>query len=153
MPDPSLYESFDFVTLRHVLNHCEYYERPLQHAAAVLRPGGRIVIVLHLALSDGPDRLERHTRWPVPGEVIGNVYNKERFLDAFARDFQPSLWVRLDDGRKPNDVIVGRKSGYGRSDTFYRLKMKRLWTAPGRRNAPRRWLSSLLFRLTTPQLD
>lgn len=147
-PDGSLIGRFDLVTLRHVLNHCEYYEAPLRHAAMVLRPGGRVVVVLHLHLSDGPDRLERHRRWSVEGEVIGNVYNRERFLAAFASEFEPLLWVRLDDGRKPNDVIAGRKPVDGVPPRGARPTMRRLWIAPGRRNAPRRWVSSLLYRVT-----
>ncbi len=147
-PEQSLAGRFDLVTLRHLLNHCEYYELPLAHAASLLRPGGRIVIVLHLKLIDGPDQLARHHDWPIPGEVIGNRYNRDRFLDYFATLFEPELWVRVDDGRKPNDMIVGRKPASSAAGPRERPTMRVLWSAPGRRNLPRRLLSRIVFALT-----
>lgn len=147
-PSPPLRDRFDLVTLRHVLNHCEHYERPLEHAAQVLKPGGRIVVVLHLALVEGPDEFRRHREWDVPGEVIGNRYNRERFLAYLARVLAPELWVRVDDGAKPNDVIVGRRR---RSDEGSETKLAayRLWMPPGRRRAPARALSRLMFAWRT----
>jgi len=151
-PDAALHARYNIVTLRHVLNHCEYYKKPLDHVAAVLRPGGWVVIVLHLCLVTGPDRFHRHRDWSVPGEVIGNHYNQEKFLDYFALHFKPELWVRVDDGKKPNDIIIGRNrsKGHNAPSGVQRLRMHRLWSARGRRNAPRRVLSRLCFWLRTP---
>lgn len=148
-PPQGLLEQFDLVTLRHVLNHCEYYERPLEHVRRVLRPDGRVVIVLHLALVDGPDELRRHHEWEVAGEVIGNRYDRARFLDRFARLFEPRLWARLDDGRKPNDVIVGRKRRADERSSSAEPEMYRVWVPPRRRYAPHRLLSRLLFSWRT----
>ncbi|MBI4349617.1 MAG: class I SAM-dependent methyltransferase [Elusimicrobia bacterium] len=133
-PDARLVASQDLITVRHVLNHCEYYDRPLEHAAAILRPGGRIVVVLHLALVDGPDELRRHHAWDVPGEVIGNRYGRERFVRTFGSIFVPELWVRVDDGVKPNDVIVGRRPLPGEALPPPRLERYRMWVPPGRRH-------------------
>lgn len=147
-PPPRLVGRFDLVTLRHVLNHCSYYERPLAHVEEVLRPLGRVVVVLHLALVDGPDDLRRHRSWDVPGEVIGNRYNAERFLRYFADVFVPEAFVRVDDGVKPNDVIVGRRAdpGEGRGRA---IVTHRMWMPAGRRNAPVRALSRLLLAWRT----
>lgn len=145
LPD-ALRGRYDLVTLRHVLNHCAYYERPLEHVAAALRPGGRVVLVLHLALVDGPDQLRRHRRWDVAGEVIGNRYGRERFLAFLGGVLTPELWIRVDDGVKPNDVIVARE----RPDPAGRaLRPYRLWMPPGRRNAPTRAISMAALRWRT----
>lgn len=149
-PNDGLTNRFDLVTLRHVLNHCEYYERPLENAARLLRPGGHVIVTLHLQLVEGPDQLNRHRNWAVPGEVIGNRYGRDGFLRFFGRLFEPQLWVRLDDGRKPNDVIVGRRPTAGmKTLSAATLPMRRLWVAPGMRNVPRRILSRIAFALAT----
>lgn len=146
-PDPALAGRFDLVTLRHVLNHCEYYVRPLEHAAAVLRPGGICVVVLHLRLIDGPDELERHRDWPIPGEVIGNRYERTAFLREFGRLFEIDAFIRVDDGRKPNDVIVGRRRTSPLPGGAPAPRMRRLYLPPGRRRLPLRILSRILFAL------
>ena len=142
-PPSDLGAPFDLVTLRHVLNHCTYYESPLKHAADVLRPGGRVVVVLHLSLIEGVDRLSRHRDWDIEGEVIGNRYARDRFLQTFGRHFVPDLFVRIDNGHKPNDVIVGHRRAKPVPDGVHLPlpPMRRLWAAPGRRHLPRRLLS------------
>jgi len=100
---------FDLITARHVLNHCNYYEQPLLHMHHVLDDQGLCIITLHLNLIEGPDQLRRHNDWAVPGEVIGNRYNNNKFLRYLAQYFHMERFVRWDDGYKPNDVLVARK--------------------------------------------
>lgn len=144
-PSRDLLERFDLITLRHILNHCEHYEPPLAHAATTLRAGGRIVVVLHLALVEGPDEHRRHTEWDVPGQVIGNRYNRAKFLSTFTRYFEPLLFVRVDDGKKPNDLIVARKRAAADAGDARVPSMHVLWMPPRRRYAPLRWLARLRF--------
>jgi len=146
-PAAELRGRLDLVTLRHVVNHCEGYERPIAHAAELLRPGGRVVVVLHLALVDGPDQLLRHHDWDVAGEVIGNRYGRAGFFTAFTTLFEQPLWVRVDDGHKPNDLIVGRKRAEPLSGGQPLPPMHRLRMSTGRRNLPRRLLGRARLRL------
>lgn len=148
-PPPSdLLGTVDVVTLRHVLNHCSYYEKPLEHVADVLRPGGRVVIVLHLALMDGPDELRTHREWDTPGEVIGNRYGRERFMATLARLFDVELWARVDDGAKPNDILVARKPRVGSPAGRSPLRLE-LFMPAGRRHLVRRLLALLWLRWRT----
>lgn len=134
-PAPTeLHGAFDLVTLRHVLNHCEYYEQPLRNAARVLRLDGRVVIVLHLALIEGLDELKRHRNWPVPGEVIGNRYERDRFLKTVQEHFERVQWFRIDDGRKPNDIIIGQRRTPGSPGDARPPRMERFHVSARRRD-------------------
>ena len=104
---------FDLVTARHILNHCHYYEQPLDHIQQLLTEGGLAILTLHLYLRDTEDRLRSNTRWTVPGEVIGNHYNKEKFLRALHARFRIERFIRFDDGVKPNDMLIVRKRHAG----------------------------------------
>lgn len=150
-PAPELVGRFDLVTLRHVLNHCEYYDKPLEHTAQVLRPGGRCAIILHLALVDGPDQLVRHEDWEVPGEVVGNRYGRARFVGSLLRLFVVELWARVD-GAKPNDVIVVRKPYQNEDARIAPVQPMRVRMPLGKLNAPVRAASRLLFRWRTRRL-
>lgn len=108
-PPAALERRFDLVTMRHILNHCRHYADPLEHAVEVLRDRGWIMIILHRPLTEEPDRPVTHSVWTTPGEVHDNHYNREGFFHAFGRLFAAELWVRVDDGQKRNDVIVGRR--------------------------------------------
>jgi len=100
---------FDLVTARHVLNHCHYYEQPLAHIHRLLKDGGVAIVTLHLHLREHEDRLQSHAAWSVPGEVIGNYYNRKKFLRYLAQLFAVERFIRFDDGQKPNDVLLVRK--------------------------------------------
>jgi SAM-dependent methyltransferase len=107
-----LKSEFDLVTIRHVLNHCNYYENPLDNIHSLLKDEGLCVVTLHLCLIEEDDRLNRGEFWDVPGEVISNYYNRQRFLDYFSNHFKLEHWVRFDDGTKPYDIVIGRKSKF-----------------------------------------
>ncbi len=100
---------FDLITARHILNHCNYYESPLQNIHRLLSDQGLCVIVFHLHLIEGEDRLHSHESWSMPGKVIGNHYGRDKFFSYLLRDFQVQRFIRFDDGYKPNDVILARK--------------------------------------------
>jgi SAM-dependent methyltransferase len=140
-PPATLERRFDLVTMRHILNHCRHYADPLEHTAAVLRDGGRIMIILHRPLIEGPDRLVTHSDWRTPGEVHDNHYGREGFFHAFGRSFEPELWIRVDDGHKPNDVIVGRRRRGATVPGGLMPPMLRLAMPAGRRGIPLRAIS------------
>lgn len=80
-----------------------------------------------------------------PGEVIDNRYERTAFLSTFARYFEPLLFVRVDDGQKPNDLIVGRRRRVGEPAVDRPLVMHVLRMPLRRRHAPLRWLARLRF--------
>jgi ubiquinone/menaquinone biosynthesis C-methylase UbiE len=113
MPEQLKKHYFDLVSCRHVLNHCNYYEDPLRNIQKLLKNQGYIFIVLHLPFIDDDDRLIKDHGWEVSGlkgEVIGNYYNKEKFLNYFGNLYKLIEFFQTGE-EKPNDVIIGQKIG------------------------------------------
>ena len=102
-------DGFDLVTVRHVLNHVSYYEQPLLNLHHLLDSQGLCIITLHLNLIDGDDQLTLKTDFPLPGVLRENRYNRDKCLRFLAQHFCIERFIRFDDGRKPNDVILARK--------------------------------------------
>ncbi len=108
--------SYDLVTARHVINHCEYYESPLEKLSAMLKDGGIFICVLHLHLVDGKDRINKIISKKVDAEYHDNNYNKERFLSYIHKHLKIEKVIRFDDGIKPNDMIIAHKRSAAESE-------------------------------------
>jgi SAM-dependent methyltransferase len=108
-------ERFDVICIRHVLNHCRYYEVPLRNAFDLLNPGGKIFVNLHLKCSTDSDIIESRPMHGVPGEYRENIYEFERFLRFFSSLFAVESIVEIDSMRdsrnKPNQIFIGIKPG------------------------------------------
>lgn len=111
----TLTDRFDVMSIRHVLNHCRYYEVPLRNALALLRPGGKVFVNLHVRCSDDADRLDVRPLPDVPGSYVENVYAWQPFVACFTSLFALEAVVEIDsrvDGRiKPNEIFIGVKPG------------------------------------------
>src|SRR2546428_7240072 len=109
-------DRFDVISIRHVLNHCRYYEIPLRNAFDLLVPGGKLFANLHLKCSAERDHLAARPLPAVPGSYIENVYAFDKFLRYLSSLFAVEAIVELDsrlDGRnKPNQIFIGIKPGY-----------------------------------------
>lgn len=111
----SMSDRFDVVSIRHVLNHCAYYEVPLRNAFELLNPGGKVFVNLHLKCSSDGDRLQERPLPGVEGAYLENVYEFRRFLRYFTSLFALEAVLEIDsrlDGRhKPNQIFIGIKPG------------------------------------------
>jgi ubiquinone/menaquinone biosynthesis C-methylase UbiE len=102
-------DEFDLITMRHVLNHCPYYEKPIFNAYHLLGKNGYLMINLHLSLLDIGEKLDHHYDWKDEGLVIGNRYNKLKFIQYLSKYFEIEEFLTFDDGKKPNNVFVCKK--------------------------------------------
>lgn len=122
LEDPGLAASipdrFDVISIRHVLNHCRYYQIPLQNAFDLLNPGGKVFVNLHMKCSTDRDVLDARPMPGVPGEYMENVYELGRFLRDFSSRFAVESVEEIEspaDARnKPNQIFIGVKPGYPR---------------------------------------
>lgn len=120
LEDPRLASSmahrFDVISIRHVLNHCAYYEVPLRNACDLLAPGAKVFVNLHLKCSSDGDHLQERPLPGVEGAYRENVYEFRKFLRYFTSLFALEAVLEVDsrlDGRhKPNQIFVGIKPGY-----------------------------------------
>lgn len=109
---------FDLITMRHVLNHCPYYEKPIFNAYHLLAENGCLIINLHLSLLDAGEELDHHYGWKAEGLVIGNRYNKLKFTQYLSKFFEIEEFFTFDDGKKPNNVFLCRKLDTPSVDSF-----------------------------------
>lgn len=109
-------DRFDVVSIRHVLNHCRYYEAPLRNAFDLLKPGGKVFVNLHMKCSEDRDILATRPMPGVHGEYIENIYVLGRFLRFFASLFAVESVEEIDSPHdlrnKPNQILIGIKQGY-----------------------------------------
>ena len=112
----SISERFDVISMRHVLNHCRYYEVPLRNAFDLLNSGGKVFVTLHEKCSTDHDTLREKPLPGVPGAYQENVYEFRKFLSYFSSLFAVESILEIDsrlDGRnKPNQIFTGAKPGY-----------------------------------------
>jgi SAM-dependent methyltransferase len=132
-------DRFDVISIRHVLNHCRYYQIPLRNAFDLLVPGGKLFANLHLKCSADRDHLTERPLPDVPGSYVENVYAFDKFLRYLSSLFAVEAIVELDsrlDGRnKPNQIFVGIKPGYPQ-----RARPETITVVPSR---VARWLRSV----------
>ena len=141
----SIPDRFDVMSLRHVLNHCRYYEVPLQNAFGLLNPAGKVFVNLHVKCSADHDILQERSLPDVAGLYLENVYEFRKFLRYFSSLFSVESILEIDsrlDGRnKPNQIFIGVKPGYPR-----RAQPEVIMFAPSRPRQLIRSLKSALMR-------
>jgi len=94
--------SFDTVLLRHILEHCEYYEQPIKEAWRVAKK--RIIIVFWVAPSKNSDidKLDK-----VGEDCWHNIYSYSKLLQ-FLKTFTNKITIKEKVG-KDNMVIIAEK--------------------------------------------
>jgi len=139
----SIPDRFDVISIRHVLNHCRYYEVPLRNAFDLLNPGGKVFVNLHMKCSEDRDVLETRPLPGVHGEYIENVYELGRFLQYFASLFAVESVEEIDSTHdlrnKPNQIVIGIKAGYADRIRPEVITFRPSFLARAREALRRRW--------------
>lgn len=102
---------YDIINVRHVINHCSYYQQPLLNMKELLHNDGAIILTLHLICINGiEDKLETHRNWETDrtqlfGETIGNYYSRVKLKNFLEEHFELYFWAIIED----NEVIILQK--------------------------------------------
>ena len=98
LPFPA--DSYEIVTLRHVLDHCEYYTQPLSEA---LRVANKLVYITLWTLLGENDKVRRYEE----GGFVGynSRYEEKKFLEFCGSFGWHVTYARFHQPGRLNDVI------------------------------------------------
>lgn len=104
-------DSFEIVTLRHVLDHCEYYTEPIAEA---MRVANKLVYITLWVLLGDNDKVRPYREGPNEEFVGYNAqYERKKFLEYCESFGWHVTCARFDKPGRLNDVIWIRNPDHG----------------------------------------
>jgi hypothetical protein len=111
-------QSYDIVTLRHVLDHVPDYKPPIEGACKIARR--MVYIVLWRLLAEHPQQNE-YEEGGKKGYSI--TWLKEEFLEYCRGTGWHVMYLRCEEPGKLNDVIILRNPEHPDNDARYGLRI------------------------------
>jgi len=111
-------QSFDVVTLRHVLDHVPDYRQAIEGACRIARR--MVYIVLWRLLAD---KQQRHEYMEGGKKGYSITWQKDEFLSFCRATDWHVMYLRCEEPGKPNDVIIMRNPDHKDNDQRYGLSI------------------------------